>query len=90
MEHSEEGSKSSVIAAILGNVGVAVVKFVASAISGSSALFSGAIHALVDCGNGALILVGLRKARRRPDFTHPFGSGKALYFYIVSLICKVA
>ena len=87
MSHSEEGSKSSVIAAICGNVGVAVVKFVASVISGSSALFSEAIHSLVDCGNGALILVGMRKARKAPDFTHPFGSGKELYFYtmVVSL-----
>ena len=87
MSHSEEGSKSSVIAAICGNLGVAIVKFIASAISGSSALFSEAIHSVVDCGNGALILVGMRKARRVPDFQHPFGSGKELYFYtmVVSL-----
>ena len=86
---SKEGSSSklAVVAAILGNVGVAVVKFIASAISGSSALFSEAIHSLVDCGNGILILVGLRKARRAPDYAHPFGSGKELYFYtlVVSL-----
>ena len=80
-------STTSVIAAICGNIGVAIVKFIASQVSGSSALFSEAIHSLVDCGNGILILVGLRKARRAPDFNHPFGSGKELYFYtlIVSL-----
>ena len=80
-------SISSVIAAICGNVGVAIVKFIASALSSSSALFSEAIHSLVDCGNGILILIGLRKSKRPADFEHPFGSGKELYFYtlIVSL-----
>ena len=84
---AEKGSKVSVIAAICGNVGVAVVKFIASALSGSSALFSEAIHSVVDCGNGLLILLGLRKAKKAPDYSHPFGSGKELYFYtlIVSL-----
>ena len=85
---AEEGGKSSVIAAIAGNVGVAIVKFIASAVSGSAAMFSEAIHSLVDCGNGILILVGLKKAQREPDFHHPFGSGKELYFY--SLIVALA
>ena len=78
---SSEGGKSSVYAAIAGNIGVAIVKFIASAVSGSSAMFSEAIHSLVDSGNGILILVGMKKAQRKPDFHHPFGSGKELYFY---------
>lgn len=87
-EAAEKGGKSSVLAAIAGNIGVAIVKFIASAVSGSSAMFSEAIHSLVDCGNGILILVGLKKAQRKPDFHHPFGSGKELYFY--SLIVALA
>ena len=82
------GSKVSVIAAILGNIGVAIVKFIASAVSQSSAMFSEAIHSLVDCGNGILILFGMKRAKQEPDFTHPFGFGKELYFYtlIVALL----
>lgn len=83
-----EGGKASVFAAIAANVGIAIVKFIASAVSGSSAMFSEAIHSLVDCGNGILLLIGMKKAQRKPDFHHPFGSGKELYFY--SLIVALA
>ncbi|MCQ2751589.1 MAG: cation diffusion facilitator family transporter [Coriobacteriales bacterium] len=69
------------LAAIGGNVVVAIIKFIASAISGSVAMFSEGIHSLVDCGNGILVIIGLKKSQRKPDFLHPFGYGKELYFY---------
>lgn len=77
----EPESKGAVIAAVAANIGVAIVKFIASAISGSSAMFSEAIHSLVDSGNGILLLIGMRKAQRKPDFSHPFGYGQEVYFY---------
>ena len=78
----------AIIAAILGNVAIAVTKFIAAAFTGSSAMISEGIHSLVDTGNGGLMLLGLHKSRKAPDVDHPFGHGKELYFW--SLIVSIA
>ena len=68
-------SKKVIFAALAGNSIIAVIKFAASAITGSSAMLSEAIHSVVDTGNQALLLYGIRAAARRPDDSHPFGYG---------------
>ena len=81
-------SSKAIIAAIFGNIAVGIIKFFAAAISGSAAMASEGIHSIVDSGNGILILFGIRQARKDPDYLHPFGYGKELYFWtlVVALL----
>src|SRR5437588_1208116 len=88
MARRRSSRKVVVYAALLGNVLVALTKFAAAGLTGSSAMVSEAIHSLVDTGNEVLLLYGLRRAARPPDELHPLGHGRELYFwsFIVTIL----
>src|SRR4051795_3228875 len=81
MAGSERESRKSVIAALLANTGIAIAKFAAAAISGSASMLAEAFHSLADTGNQGLLLLGLARSKRPADETHPFGHGKARFFW---------
>lgn len=82
------GSKKVIIAALIGNGLIAVTKFFASALTGSSAMLSEGIHSVVDTGNQMLLLLGLKRARKPADERFPYGHGKEIYFwsFVVAII----
>ena len=74
-------SKRAVMAALVGNGALALLKGVAAAATGSAAMLAETFHSLADTGNQVLLFLGMRLSTRPPDRTHPFGYGKDIYFW---------
>jgi cation diffusion facilitator family transporter len=85
---STEESPKAVVAALAANLGIAVTKFAAWALTGASSMLAEAVHSVADSGNQCLLLVGGRRSRRKPTATHPFGFGRERYLsaFVVAVV----
>jgi len=85
---SASGGTKAIIAAFLANLGIAITKLIAWAVSGLASMLAEAVHSFADSGNQVLLIFGGRKARKVADKEHPFGYGRERYVYafIVSII----
>ncbi|PFG29438.1 cation diffusion facilitator family transporter [Paramicrobacterium agarici] len=85
---SATGGNKAIIAAFSANLGIAITKFIAWALSGSASMLAEGVHSVADSGNQLLLLVGGRKARKEADREHPFGYGRERYVYafVVAII----
>jgi cation diffusion facilitator family transporter len=78
---SHDESTTSVLAALAANGTIALAKGVAAALTGSPALFAETLHTVADAGNEVLLIVALRRSRRPPDASHPYGYGPERYYW---------
>ncbi|CAI5701644.1 unnamed protein product [Peronospora effusa] len=74
-------SQDVVFRAMAGNTAITVLKVLAWLKTGSNAMLSEAIHSLVDTGNQAILILGLKQASGVPDKKHQYGYGRAAYFW---------
>ncbi len=74
-------SKGVVIAAMIANGAIAVLKFFGFLLTGSPAMLSETYHSISDTGNQVFLLIGIRYGQRKATRSHPFGYGKAQFFY---------
>jgi cation diffusion facilitator family transporter len=83
-----EGTRRAIFAAFLANLGIALSKFAAFAITGSASMLAESIHSVADTGNQLLLFFGGRQSRREPTPEHPFGFGQERYFFafVVALV----
>jgi len=82
------GGNRAIIAALSANLGIAVTKFIAYLLTGSSSMLAESVHSVADSGNQALLLLGGKRARRAANSAHPFGFGRErfLYAFIVAIV----
>jgi cation diffusion facilitator family transporter len=85
----QQGSRKVIYAAIVANLGIAVAKFTVALLTGSAAMLAEGIHSAVDSGNELLLLIGEKMSNQEPTARHPFGFGKAVYFWALIVALSV-
>lgn len=85
---AQADSLKSIFFALGANLAIALAKSVGAVFTGSASMLAEAIHSFADCGNQALLIWGMKEAKRGASPEHPLGHGRAIYFwsFIVALM----
>lgn len=75
------GSKRAVYAALFGNLGIAITKFIAAIFSGSASMWAEAYHSSSDTFNQVLLLFGMKTSTKAASYQHQFGYGREMFFW---------
>ena len=79
MENQERFKKAEFVAiiGIIGNLILAILKWVIGVYANSRALVADAVNSASDVAGSLAVFIGLRAAKQPPDEDHPYGHGKA-------------
>lgn len=75
------GSTKAVYAALFGNLGIAITKFIAAILTGSASMWAESFHSASDTVNQILLLLGIRLSKKPATDLHQFGYGKSQFFW---------
>lgn len=78
---NESNSLRAVLFALAGNLIIAIIKYIVSVISGSSAMLAEAIHSFADTTNQVFLLIGRKRSGKEANEIHSLGYGKEEYFW---------
>ena len=78
-----------VLAALIGNILVAIIKFFAFFVSGSLALFSEAVHSLADVFNEFLLMIGVSRSTRKASRNFGYGFGRERFLWALISACGI-
>jgi cation diffusion facilitator family transporter len=81
MSDDKDHGTGHIIQSLLVNVVIAIVKAIAAYFTKSGSMLAEALHSFSDCGNQILLLVGVKQSKKPADDKHPFGYGRAVYFW---------
>ena len=81
-------SRLFIFVSLAADILIAVSKFIAAGITGSSSMVSEGVHSVIDAASQVMLIWGVKKSRKKADDERPFGYGRELYFwsFMVSLV----
>ena len=78
-----------VFAALVGNLFIMVLKWIGFFMTGSSALFSEAVHSVADVFNQILLMVGIQRSQKPSDEGYHYGYGNERFFWALISACSI-